>query len=608
MERVQRAPIREAAPAAHRHAAQLAPSPVYNVTFEPGGDDLTTLVDKRPTTVHFFIGPQNARNALKADNWLVNPEVLHLPDDTALFVTMNCLVCSGDSFQKKAITYRRSEELSSDAAFEILPDRSKMNPKRPQGQIVFDVSGEGRLYDHIVLNVNVAVTSEGVLPLQRSSAIAAPKVFDRPSPEERGVDLTITVKQIPGGPIGLMLAPLNESLRQAFRQRHLSNGQLKVFETRLLTLNELNRLIGDSYLNVRSVTDGLRPLQKLTLPPASQQEVVDALFSIGARIYDRLFNNPADRDLLAIIREVEKRSDRQHPLRVQIDTQDVYLPWQLIHPPGNPEDVTSFWGFKFELAVIPTYLSPVRLGGRLYSVIGVKPEATAFLQYRRVGDVDPDHPDSVSSLGDSMATSLTSRLGQAGFLRLTRKDEFLRTVQAQAASLELVLAYVHASSGTVFRKDPQVGMVVETEAEGPRLILYNESVKPSEVESIRLKVPIPESSESPFLSRQPIILLDACESGSSGVSPTTSFDFPGVWLDMGARGVVATEAPVEAFQAFHFANHLIEEVLSGENIPTALFKTRLWLLDSGSPIGLLYSYYGSPSAGVIRSEAIRGIQ
>jgi hypothetical protein len=67
----------------------------------------------------------------------------------------------------------------------------------------------------------------------------------------------------------------------------------------------------------------------------------------------------------------------------------------------------------------------------------------------------------------------------------------------------------------------------------------------------------------------------------------------------GARGVVATEAPIWDLFAYHFAELFLDKMADGSDVGTAMLATRrTFLEDSKNPLGLLYSYYGNPSVRI----------
>src|ERR1700720_3983784 len=69
--------------------------PVYNAIFTPTfSNQPAVLIDSKPTSVRFFIGPRNRASAVDSKNWTVNPEVIASGEDAPLIVTMVCSFCA----------------------------------------------------------------------------------------------------------------------------------------------------------------------------------------------------------------------------------------------------------------------------------------------------------------------------------------------------------------------------------------------------------------------------------------------------------------------------------------------------------------------------------
>jgi hypothetical protein len=103
-----------------------------------------------------------------------------------------------------------------------------------------------------------------------------------------------------------------------------------------------------------------------------------------------------------------------------------------------------------------------------------------------------------------------------------------------------------------------------------------------------------ELDGKPFFLNQPVVLLNACETGTNSVSLTYELTFPVALLNLGARGVVATESQVWDTFALAFGNDLIDEIAAGTQMSAALLHIRLKYREAHhNPFGLLYSYYGA---------------
>lgn len=570
--------------------AEHSGSSVYNAIFEPSVNR-TVLLHNVPTRLRFFVGPHDSNSGIPSDSWTVNPNLIKNPANVPLTVTMNCLVCSGESaFQKRAIAFFGSQGTSSEAVFEVTPDRSLTDAGTGSGAVILDVSGRGIPYDHIVVNVVVeaeAAAANVTPPRNVGNNYSVP---DR----NESVDLTISVMQTNEG-VGLILVP-DGHLEKAFADRHLQGSNFRVFQTRLKNSNEINTLTSSAYLKIRRIVDRFGVDDPKSISLATRAETSTALFDLGASLYDRLFNP----ELISLIGLVERLSSPENPLKIRIESQGIYLPWQLIRPFGDPQDIRSFWGFKFQLAIQPPLIRGVKLASALnQSQVGRDKAAVWLLRYRTTG-VQSGSND-VSDNGDQLAKYISKTIGEGLFVDMSSKKELMTTIARFGSSLQLLVVYSHASSGTRFRLANDGSIVPEPEitadGSGPRLILHNDNVYASDMERLRFVRP----SDAPLLlPQQPIVLLDGCETGSMGVAPMTSFALPSVLLELGARGVIVTEGPIEASMGLHFGQKLIEKVLQGNELPSAVQSVRLEYLNVNNPFGLLFSYYGHPLARIQR--------
>jgi hypothetical protein len=58
-----------------------------------------------------------------------------------------------------------------------------------------------------------------------------------------------------------------------------------------------------------------------------------------------------------------------------------------------------------------------------------------------------------------------------------------------------------------------------------------------------------DEGHTTFFEANPLVFLNACETGTGGLGPFSGPSFPDTLLLMGARGVIATESPVWAYFA-----------------------------------------------------------
>jgi hypothetical protein len=114
-----------------------AGNPVYNALFSPVAS-LSPLVldDHKPTSITFYIGPKHTENVISPREQQVSPNI-NKRADTALMVTMKCLVCLENSLQIQPIQYSGSQGRSTSATFDIVPNRDATENKEGFGHITF---------------------------------------------------------------------------------------------------------------------------------------------------------------------------------------------------------------------------------------------------------------------------------------------------------------------------------------------------------------------------------------------------------------------------------------------------------------------------------------
>src|SRR5205823_5279727 len=87
-----------------------------------------------------------------------------------------------------------------------------------------------------------------------------------------------------------------------------------------------------------------------------------------------------------------------------------------------------------------------------------------------------------------------------------------------------------------------------------------------------------------------IVILNACETGTTGFVTHKVNSFARTFLDAGATGVIVTEAPVWAYFAYHFEEGILRRLAHGERIAKAMREERLrFLNENNNPLGLAYS-------------------
>jgi hypothetical protein len=590
----------------------------YNATFSPVAPSTSDqLLDQQQTTVDFYIGPEIAQlSAVPRANAAVARQIETQGKNQSLTVTLTCTFCSGTRLQKTVITYSPGSR-STDAKFKILPD--KRLSSRNQENLVFGVTGpDGIVYDNVVVPVSIVSSSTGTE--ESSTRTAAPPTGTithhagnfSPPPGARPVDLTITIA-IKDNRITIELEPANADIEKLFAGKEFQPADgmpcaqagpgcaVREFSTGL-SPDSLSQELRDDYLSLASmVSQDTGLYQRLegstgTLPTLSgmtslsteeQNNLLDEIHGDGAVLYQQLFNSSqADTDLGTLLKALDgySRADGK-PLLVRVEEQSVYLPWQFLHPPGAME-TQKFWGFRYELVVDPEgRLAPGYLPGPLnYGTNG----STVFGKYHS-STADNTNSDQISREGDAYAKFLSS-LGFANLTTVDSKSTFLKNLENDQGSLEMLAVFTHATN------DLPQGPSGSAQP-GPEIFFaQNDFVTIRDLQRLTAGQ---ESSE--LFHVRPLVFLNGCETGTAGSVATGALNFPSTFLDMGARGVIATEAPVWPAFAYDFGSSMMN-TLKGSNQPVSqvLLQTRKdFLQKNHNPLGLLYTYYGGVDAALI---------
>ncbi len=589
--------------AAPKHVGELPP--VYNALFEPTFKSKSHhLVDRKPTKVRFFIGPLNRRNAISSKNWTVSPDLLKETQNIGLIVTMTCPFCATPRTQTRPLTYVGAKKASNEAVFTFTPLLSKINDLNGVGQIGFQISQNGRQVDYVVVNVLVRAQAEqqqdggsvddvmAFLDVGDQRLLQFPKKARLHPPEwSRDVDLTIAVR-VNGYSIEVQLQPNDPALVTKLPRKYLDqHGSLRWLKTGLKA-NEVSSLLGRFYLKLYATVNNDAKLRtSLAGSPAAtgpatgdvllsdrdEKALLDVLGATGGLLYSTLFVTGADPSLRSMMESIRRYSRDDRAVRVRIDADGIYLPWQVLVPPGERK-ADEYWGFRYELSVNPT--GDV-LPGPYEGPLAYQQGPMLFGRYR---GTSPD--DVVAKLGRMEMDVLKSELHIVGIVPVDSRDIFLQKVRSSKADIRMLMTFTHARSGTVIRDD---GTVAEDVA-GPRVQFAADEYLPAR-ELAELLASLPES-ESPLFRNHPVVFLNGCETGTGGFFATSNQDFAGTFLRLGARGVIVTEAPIWSFFGYNFGVSLLRELTKGTPIPAALLKARLDYLKTHNPLGLLYSYYG----------------
>lgn len=580
----------------------VEPPVVYNALFAPTlPNRKAEIVDGTPSTVSFFIGPPNSQNAIDDKNWTVAPKLLDDKSTVPLIVRMTCTFCKDEMVQKQPITYFGSKRSSTAAIFKFIPQKAKVKDVTGVGQVDFQITQNNIELDYIVVKVKVSQAATAFLAQQDSETPPAQAVSLRKPAWARDIDLTLSIRSGVGGRLEVSFASGTPEVSALLGgKQNLADGTIRWYRTGL-NANQIATLEGNLYLqlsaainndlNLKSILSGSASaasegVSAELLSDADQKRLVQLLASNGGTWYKKLFVAGAEADLTALMTGLRSYSRADRPVRMRIESQGIYLPWQMVIPPSDSvPKAEEFWGFRYELSVDPTgidlpggYLGPLQYGGG----------PLVFGQYRGAA---PD--DVVGRLAAEELKYLQNTFGVAGIISANSRDAFKSDLVDHRGDVRLVLTFTHGANGTIIDSGGQLTQ----DAAGPKLIFApNEYLPVSVIGDLIAMTPADEIS---YFPGGPIVFLNGCETGTDGFYTTTNEDFPGTFLTMGSRGVIVTEAPIWTYFGYNFGRSLLQELKNGEPVTSAILKTRtLYLQTAHNPLGLLYSYYGGADVAV----------
>jgi len=318
-------------------------------------------------------------------------------------------------------------------------------------------------------------------------------------------------------------------------------------------------------------------------------DMLDAIRRKGARLYWRLFLR-GDAKLRKAMEALDS-FDGQGRLRVRILAAEVYAPWQILYPektgPVNPD---KFWGFRYELGTLQLVDSAQ---GRTQTLMArPRPQEVLFATWRRTGP-----RDEVADRAAMLVEQLKKKIGE-GIPVSDKRDDFVSRIETGSKKIKFIFAYGHGSSGSeLLVHESESGDKVVIEAPnvvGPCLIFAkDEFLTPGRLDDLN------PGSSMHFLKSQPIVILNACETGTGGIRAASNNGFVGALTRSGARAIFVTEGPVWANFAHHFGKDLIDQIFAGDELRTALLDVRLkHLREWKNPLGLLYALYGNAGARI----------
>lgn len=587
--------------------------PVYNATFTPTvPTEPDHLFDGQNTLLRFFIGPLNSSNVLTATSRPVDSRILNAAEDVPLTITMTCRLCVGrgntSSIQVKRIVYHAATGTSTEARFHIIPKRDLAKQEVGSNEILIEIRNSKTAVRYgslaIVANMNIEQGSERAPSHNVEPGGFSPYVSDKRTFRP---DLIITIRPQAQQLFDVGFEAINPELVRQLQglefSKKLESGirQLRFFPTGDFTGRELTSFEGAAAATLKGITDqenvdlknaltaspngsvDLDTVDFITLSESDEEKILDSFYLLGHYIYSRLFYG--DPDLKRLIHKVEAfTASDGHTLRILIRTSGVAFPWQLLNDPASTDSrgqnlPGAFWGFKYEIAV----------------------DSLARLSVGTVVKNSPLSPDSVSLFGtyqgedypvqfsaQQQSAYFTNKVHPRNALTASSVSSFLKTLKESGDSLDFILVYTHGSNGYVNEVVNGNNVLLTLNPPGQRLIFSQSGIDFLRATDLMNLAIHADEQKGPFFQRNPLVLLNACE---TGIFSSNELTLPESLLLLGARGVIATEAPVPNKFALRFGDDLIDQMAQGKDMASAIRDVREAYFSKGNPLGLIYSYY-----------------
>lgn len=278
------------------------------------------------------------------------------------------------------------------------------------------------------------------------------------------------------------------------------------------------------------------------------------------------------------------------------DAAGFVFPWSIVYPTGQdldkePVKLGEFWGLRYTIEQVDS-------GNKADGLEGETVDVTFVL--------DPSFGDSQAEtdLFDGYVNAASGKLKVEGPIKA--KTELFNQLSSEPAS-HIYYFFCHGWSpdgGTALSEDrlklleekiaqldaPEqkmwssfVGLLPKMGSE-PWIFIGDSELKESTLRSKKF-----------FKRRRPIVFLNMCH--SAGLLPSMNSGLARVFIDRNASAIIGTESPMTPTFAHPFAKSVLDALLGGKDVGTALLTARHHFLDKHrNPLGLAYTLYGRGTA------------
>lgn len=524
-----------------------------------------------------------------------SPRIVQSPIDVPLTVVVACKFCEETTKPLIAdLVYRPNRRESNVVSFTFKPLRLNTPAYDSLLELSIFNDATSELYDRLLIEVTVSAEDRAEALVQTTTTFE--RAQQRAGEASPTTDATLHVIEH-NGMLAIKVTPHSAKLKEALgglvtdaegRVRYFSSADQKEMQgvtsgafsllSRMSLQGDLNGRLARGR-NTALVSEKSR--ESLLLTERETRDVSTVIANFGRALHRRLFPEGTElHKIIGILEEAADAAPADRPLRLQIVSNRVTLPWQYLHPVGEVEP-RKFWGLRFSLNVhrvnngAPAGLPTTNASGRkvIFARHGSASDKTVGLAEEQIAELN--------------------RLPVADLLVVKSSTQFLKTALTQEREkISAILAFTHASAGRTLQAVGNNKTVILEDADGPLLYFgTSDLVLSSDLDHL-----LNDGGERRYLASSPLVILNACESGPSTVHvPYTSL--LDAMFSLGAQGVVVTEVSVWIPLGHAVGMRLIAKLGKGQTASDALTIIRRELYnEKRNPLGVLYAYYGDPTA------------
>jgi len=300
---------------------------------------------------------------------------------------------------------------------------------------------------------------------------------------------------------------------------------------------------------------------------------LQTLAKAGRYLYVNLFystkGSRRERERTARIGEALRKLSNDRSLRIQVLSDDFFIPWNLFYDGAYPAEKVNpyeFWGFKHVIEEIPYRTSeeePKDATSIEKNQLRIGMNISRTIQ-KELTDPQLSFVKNIGSMGKSFERS--------------KEEEVVAALQGMTEECQLEYFYCHAGTeGESQRNFDQSYIGLTRDDEGLTL------------EDIKL------ATAGCRFKGNPIFILNACESAQ--MDGRFYDGFVPQFLSMGACSVVGTDCELPSLFGAHFGILLLDALLRGNPIGDILLELRRHFLKKyKNPLGMIYRVFGNADA------------